>query len=217
MKRFFCFFAIVVILGLANNVQASTIILANEDFENPSDGQLASGITDGGFDVSGDVIVGEGFSSLGGGIYDDAVAFRDTSYSAPYKTALTTFSKEVGTAVPGTMYTLEMDASAYSSTTTFSVTLDVGGTPYSVSQVHTQSTDWNSPIQLVLDYTAVAADAGKTLTAVFAGDDSLSRGFYIMDNLSVQATAAEVPEPSTFALLATGLVGLLGYASRKRK
>ncbi len=47
----------------------------------------------------------------------------------------------------------------------------------------------------------------------FGGGDG-TRGF---DNLMLQTNPPEIPEPSTLALLATGLLGLLCYAWRKRK
>jgi hypothetical protein len=42
-------------------------------------------------------------------------------------------------------------------------------------------------------------------------------GGVAVDSVSVTVTTADVPEPSTLVLLASGLVGLLAYAWRKRK
>jgi hypothetical protein len=42
-------------------------------------------------------------------------------------------------------------------------------------------------------------------------------GGAVVDNVSVTAVPTTVPEPSTLALLAAGMIGLLAYAWRKRK
>jgi hypothetical protein len=39
----------------------------------------------------------------------------------------------------------------------------------------------------------------------------------VVDNVRVTATPTATPEPSTLVLLASGLIGLLAYAWRKRK
>jgi len=57
-----------------------------------------------------------------------------------------------------------------------------------------------------------AADFGMFSTLVLA-DDSRRGGGAIYDNLLV----SQAPEPSTIALLATGLLGLAAYVWRKRK
>lgn len=205
MKRFMIVLAIVAILGLANSIQAATITVASENFESMS---IMTNPTANGFTTSGGLAVGAGFT----GIWVNRVAWRDLNGPA-----VCSLSKEIGTAVAGTTYTLEMDATVYDATATFSVNLDVGGTPFTTSQVQTLDTSnaWTTPLHIVLNYTATAADAGKTLTAVFAGDDSADPGRYIMDNLSVKSTA--VPEPSMITILAAGLAGLLAYAWKKRK
>jgi hypothetical protein len=82
------------------------------------------------------------------------------------------------------------------------------------------------PVQLVADYTAHtfqatvgaysfsgawAAGGASTFDKVYMCGNGNTRFF--VDNLSVQM----VPEPSSLALIATGLLGLLAYAWRTRK
>ena len=60
------------------------------------------------------------------------------------------------------------------------------------------------------------ADSGSWLTGPTGGDDwwNLSTGFETEKNKS---DMAPIPEPATLILLGSGLVGLVGYAWRRKK
>jgi hypothetical protein len=59
---------------------------------------------------------------------------------------------------------------------------------------------------------ALDPNVGKSLVVQFEQAGSIN---LVCDNMRM--SSAVVPEPGTLALLATGLIGLLAYAWRKRK
>jgi hypothetical protein len=68
------------------------------------------------------------------------------------------------------------------------------------------------------EYTVQSADVGKDLWVAFHdtnADDDLNN--LTLDVASASFTGGTIPEPSTLALLAAGLAGLLCYAWRKRR
>jgi hypothetical protein len=94
-------------------------------------------------------------------------------------------------------------------------------------QINPSWTKQTTGVWFDLSYTLSADDVNALLadpddTGVYAGDamalfiDCGGVGT-VVDNIRMTATSAAVPEPSTFVLLASGLVGLLAYAWRKRK
>ena len=68
--------------------------------------------------------------------------------------------------------------------------------------------------------TGAGLGVGGTLAAIYVpnnGDFQLVGGLSLQDGNVLTGSGATVPEPTTLALLATGLVGLLAYAWRKRR
>ncbi|MBI5789952.1 MAG: PEP-CTERM sorting domain-containing protein [Rhodocyclales bacterium] len=58
--------------------------------------------------------------------------------------------------------------------------------------------------------------AKGSTTDIFLAEAFPSRDYVGLDNVSVQAVAAPVPEPETYALMLAGL-GLMGFVARRRK
>lgn len=69
-------------------------------------------------------------------------------------------------------------------------------------------------------YTASAADAGDTMRLIMqapAQGQDLGNGWWVARTGVDAVTVTSVPEPSCFALIATGVFGLLAYAWRRQK
>ncbi len=109
--------------------------------------------------------------------------------------------------LPGNSYDLYLYAtnSHYSSqTTTFTV-----GTTQTVTNSGTAFSGFVFGRNYTL-FSGVAADAGGTISgSISAATGGAFNGFQVVGEM--------IPEPSTIVLLATGLIGLLCYAWRKRK
>lgn len=117
--------------------------------------------------------------------------------------------QDVGTAVTGTIYTLQVEILHRTDAgLAGTVQFEVGGIPV----VTATGTDlgagtWSNWTAI---YTATAADAGKTLTILL--NSTGSQGDF--DNVRLDAST---PEPSTLLLVGTGLIGAVGVIRRKIK
>jgi hypothetical protein len=127
----------------------------------------------------------------------------------------------------GETVTMSIYAQSRSSAATFDIELWANGAPGTGTKIGDSGViavaqgGQNGPYTLEsYTYTAASADVGKVLWMAFrdtatGGDDG--------DNLTLDVAAASytggttTPEPSTLALLAAGLAGLLCYAWRKRR
>jgi hypothetical protein len=94
-------------------------------------------------------------------------------------------------------------------------------------QINSSWTKTTTGVVFDLSYTLSADDVNTILgdpddNGVFVGDSlaifiDLGGAGTVVDNVRVTATPTATPEPSTLVLLASGLIGLLAYAWRKRK
>ena len=115
--------------------------------------------------------------------------------------------QDVGTAVAGTTYTLQVDILHRTDAAMAGIVqFEVGG----ISVATATGTDlgagtWSNWTAV---YTATGADAGKTMTILL--NSTGAQGDF--DNVRLDAT---IPEPSSLLLLATGLVGAVSVVRRK--
>ena len=86
----------------------------------------------------------------------------------------------------------------------------IGGSDFTTSGA--QGTSWAAGVNYVVT-SGVTADGTGTISGTWTANGSTQWGPFC----GFQLIGEMVPEPSTLALLATGLIGLLCYAWRKRK
>jgi hypothetical protein len=150
--------------------------------------------------------------------YANAVSYSHTS-SLWSATGLTTLA-------PDTTYELSVDVAARPDWAAdgFSLSLCNGNAMNNGLGTTVFATTGNLvPVSAVLTTTTLSFTTGSSvdttedlyicLSALYSGHD----GQIAFDNVRLTATTAPVPEPSTLALLAGGLFGLIAYAWRKRK
>ena len=77
---------------------------------------------------------------------------------------------------------------------------------------------WNFPVNFAVGASGFgfgSGSGGQSLTV-----DGISKGFIAINEPTLTATrksTAPIPEPSTLLLFGTGILGLLGYASRRKR
>ena len=129
----------------------------------------------------------------------------------------TVTSGTMWTAIAGDTYTLKLNFYSQVNVNDVNATwkidiLDGGVSKALVTVAHPATAGW---FEAETTYLATATGLGHELTASFAVSAPVNGQFWI-DNVRLDQTSP-IPEPGTLALLATGLIGLLAYAWRKRK
>ena len=113
------------------------------------------------------------------------------------------------TTVAGTTYQLTFDIGASSHFAAVYVTASAGGT----SQTFSNSTSLeNAWVSEVLEFTATTT----TTVISFTGASPGNAEYVGLDNVAVNLKSSPVPEPSSFALLGLGGIGLAIGAYRRR-
>lgn len=118
--------------------------------------------------------------------------------------------------VAGTGYDLSFwignnsDFASVTSTTLVSIDSAVG-TSYTNSQLNAT----NGGLTVWQEFTQQFTATGSTTTISFTNEDPPTDGINQLDDVSVVSQVASTPEPSSMALLGTGLIGL-GPVVRKR-
>ena len=119
-----------------------------------------------------------------------------------------TLTQSISTDI-GTTYQLTFDIGASSHWGTAYVTASAGGTSQTFSNSTSLESAWVSE---VLEFTATT-----TTTAIsFTGANPGSKEYAALDNVAVNLKSSPVPEPSSFALLGLGGIGLAIGAYRRR-
>ena len=100
---------------------------------------------------------------------------------------------------------IQVDTNSFAAGQAYSVSVWVDGVQVNVgvAGAPVYSSTWDADGTNYMGF-EVGVDGGSSMKST-------------VDNLSVSTLSAAIPEPSTMALLATGLIGLLAYAWRKRK
>lgn len=124
-----------------------------------------------------------------------------------------TMSQDVGVAVAGTTYTLQVSVMHRVNQTMGGVVqlLIDGNVAATATGTDAGNGTWN---EFTAAYVATGSDAGKTITIRLG----VSSGEGDFDNVRLDATASSeaVPEPASLALLGASLLGLAGLRRRGR-
>jgi hypothetical protein len=121
-----------------------------------------------------------------------------------------TLSQDVGSAVPGVTYTLQVDVLHRTDEALAGVVqLEIGGLVVATAPVVDGGLGTWSNWTAV--HTATAADGGKTITILLSGNGA--QGDF--DNVRLDSSTSSVPEPGSCLLLGTALVSLVTWRVRR--
>jgi hypothetical protein len=199
-----------ILLVSALSTQADIITIPNFSFESPA-------LAPGGFSYTVDNFTGGGPAAGSTGVSAGTAAYLGSQYafiqtdSAGDKESLTT-TNAVATSVLGTTYTLSVyvagrtDGFGIGGIGTLSL-LDNGSVVDSASSSAVRGFTASNYKQIDFSYTSLTAGDALTLQMSVVNPND-TYGHLQFDDLNLTAEAVAVPEPATYALICTGLVGL---------
>jgi hypothetical protein len=215
--RAFCIAMAVMFVCFAVAAQADTITLVNPDFEQPNVGKITTGFDDPAKDVPG-------WSNAATGTFTDTgIDYPDFHHTGSYSGYM-----RAGDPGGGGMYQVSNHTIAAGETfslawwqyrdgnlgTALASIFYIDGT--GTSQLLGSMTAYPDAKQTWQQYTLsnVAATSGSVGYNVAIGFKSLE-SWSTIDDVALSYTG--IPEPAVSVLLATGLMGLLAYAWRRRR